>query len=60
MRKGSVSPKLSHLQRNLHQQFYLHNPFWPSASGIGLRPGSVLLLKVSDSIPPSANLGGLI
>ena len=31
---------------------------WPS--GIGLGPGSVLLLEVSGSIPSDANLGGPI
>jgi len=31
---------------------------WPG--GIGLGPGSVLLLKVSGSILPGANLNGLI
>jgi hypothetical protein len=28
--------------------------------GVGLGPGSVLLLKVLGSIPAGANLGGLI
>jgi len=31
---------------------------WPS--GIGLRPGSVLLLKVSSSILSNAKLKGLV
>jgi hypothetical protein len=37
---------------------YLTHLGW--SGGIGLGPGSVLLLKVSSSILSGANLGGLI
>jgi len=53
---SSLTP--THANANKFNILTLNHLGWPS--GIGLGPGSVLLLKVSGSILSDANLRGLV